>query len=179
MPIGFLGCGPSGVGKTTNFKEMLHQAGITKKIQLFDPDLRSETEHADRSVGALKAVQDAIEAGENFGYTATCAGLKIIKDLIQRMKAKKYRIVIAIVYTDLPTALERIRSRSQQVPGSVVEDLHAYFKKQAEKYMKMDVELYLYNNEQEFSLLLSKKHKKIICRSGNTDFYFDISKYCS
>jgi glycosyltransferase involved in cell wall biosynthesis len=69
MPIGFLGCGPSGVGKTTNFKEMLHQAGITKKIQLFDPDLRSETEHADRSAGALKAVQDAIEAGENFGYT--------------------------------------------------------------------------------------------------------------
>lgn len=178
MPIGFLGCGPSGVGKTSHFKEMLHQAGI-KNVQLFDPDVRSEPDHADRSAGALKDVQDAIEAGESFGYTATCAAVRIIKDLIKRMKAKKYRIVIAIVYTDLPTALKRIDGRSQKVPGSVVEDLHAYFKKQAEKYMKMDVDLYLYNNQQEFSLLLSRKNKKIVCRSGDTDFYFDISKYCS
>jgi predicted ABC-type ATPase len=95
------------------------------------------------------------------------------------MKAKKYRVVIAIVYTTLPTALDRIRKRTHQpVPEDVVHDLHAFFKSKAERYMKLDVEIYLYNNETDFNLLLSKKHKKIVCRDGNADFYFDISPYC-
>ena len=39
-------------------------------------------------------------------------------------------------------------------------------------------ELYLYNNEDEFNLLLSKKKKKIVCVHPEGEFYFDISKYC-
>jgi len=94
------------------------------------------------------------------------------------MKEKHYRIVIAIVYTTLPTALERIRKRTHQpVPDEVVEDLHAFFKTKAERFMKLPVEIYLYNNETDFNLLLSKKNKKIVCR-GKDDFYFDISRYC-
>jgi hypothetical protein len=42
----------------------------------------------------------------------------------------------------------------------------------------LDVEIYLYNNETDFNLLLSKKNKKIVCRDGDSDFYFDISRYC-
>ena len=95
------------------------------------------------------------------------------------MRSKKYRIVVAIVYTSLSTALERIRKRTEQpVPDIVVEDLHAFFKTKAERFMKLPVEIYLYNNETDFNLLYSRKNKKIVCRDGDADFYFDISRYC-
>jgi len=176
--IGFLVCGPSGVGKTSHYRKMLVNAGIHKDIQLFDPDARSEETNVERSAEAFKSVKDAISKGEDFVYTATCGGMSGILELIREMKKKKYRIVIAIVYTSLPVALERIRKRTHQpVPEEVVEDLHAFFKTKAEKYMKLPVEIYLYNNETDFNLLLSKKNKKIVCR-GEDDFYFDISRYC-
>jgi predicted ABC-type ATPase len=179
-PIGFLVCGPSGVGKSSNFNKMLLNAGVTQEVFLIDPDLRDEATPEERSTLALEDVYDSIDRGVNFGYVATCGGGKIVLDLIKKMKAKKYHVIISIVYTSLPTALERIRKRTHQtVPEDVVEDLHAFFKTKAEKFMKLDVEIYLYNNETEFNLLLSKKHKKIVCRHKDSDFYFDISRYCS
>jgi predicted ABC-type ATPase len=176
--IGFLVCGPSGVGKTSHYRKMLTNAGIHKDIQVFDPDARSEETNVERSAEAFKAVKDAIHNGEDFVYTATCGGMSGILGLIRDMKKKKYRVVIAIVYTSLPVALERIRKRIHQPVPEVVEDLHAFFKTKAEQYMKLPVEIYLYNNETDFNLLLSKKNKKIVCR-GEADFFFDISRYCS
>ena len=177
--IGFLICGPSGVGKTSHFKEMLTNAGIKEDIQLFDPDMRSEKSNLERSEQALQDVKDAIHRGESFGYTATCGGMRIIHDLLSQMRSKKYRIVVAIVYTSLPVALERIQKRfHQHVPDDVVKDLHAFFKTKAERFMKLGVEIYLYNNETDFNLIFSEKNKKIVCRSPNSDFFFDVSKYC-
>jgi len=158
---------------------MLSNAGISQEVFLIDPDLRKESSNDDRSKLALEDVYDAISRGINFGYSATCGGGKVVLDLIKKMKAKNYHVIISIVYSSLPTALERIRKRTHQpVPEGVVEDLHAFFKTKAEKFMKLDVEIYLYNNETEFNLLLSKKHKKIVCRHKDLDFYFDISGYC-
>lgn len=179
-PIGLLVCGPSGVGKTSNIDKMLENAGIHKKLTIIDPDKLSNESHEERSAVALENVKNTIEDGESFCYTATCGGMRIVTDLIRRMKDRKYRVIVAIVYTSLPVALERIQKRThQQVPKDVVEDLHAFFKTKAERYMKLDVEIYLYNNETDFNLLFSKKHKKIICRDGEMDFYFDVSRYCS
>lgn len=179
-PIGLLVCGPSGVGKTSNIDKMLENAGIRKKLTIIDPDKLSNESHEKRSAVALENVKNTIEDGESFCYTATCGGMRIVTDLIRRMKDRKYRVIVAIVYTSLPVALERIQKRThQQVPKDVVEDLHAFFKTKAERYMKLDVEIYLYNNETDFNLLFSKKHKKIICRDGEMDFYFDVSRYCS
>jgi predicted ABC-type ATPase len=179
-PIGLLVCGPSGVGKTSNINKMLKNAGIHKELIGIDPDERNEETHEERSKAAIEAVKYSIDKGYSFYYAATCGGVRIVTDLIQRMKVGKYRIIIAIVYTSLPVALERIRKRTAQpVPTEVVEDLHAFFKTKAERYMKLDVEIYLYNNETDFNLLLSKRHKKIVCRDGDSDFYFDISRYCS
>lgn len=180
MPIGFLVCGPSGVGKNTHFNTMLQNAGIKEEVFLIDPDSRKEKTHDERSSLALSNVFDHISRGKNFGYTATCGGNKTVDELLMRMRANKYRIVVAIVYTTLPTALERIRKRSNQpVPDLVVEDLHSFFKTKAERFMKLPVEIYLYNNETDFNLLYSRKNKKIVCRDGEADFYFDISRYCS
>lgn len=158
---------------------MLDTAGV-HEVFLIDPDVRTEDTHEERSKLALEDVYHSISNSVDFGYAATCGGGKVVLDLIKKMKAKKYHIIIAIVYSSLPTALERIRKRTHQsVPEDVVEDLHAFFKSKAEKFMKLDVEIYLYNNETEFNLLLSKKHKKIVCKDKDSDFYFDISRYCS
>jgi predicted ABC-type ATPase len=179
-PIGFLVCGPSGVGKSSNINKMLENAGIHKELIEIDPDKRKEETHEERSKAAIESVKYTIDLGYDFYYTATCGSLKIMNSLIERMKINKYRVIIAIVYVSLPMALERIRKRTHQpVPSEVVEDLHAFFKTKAERYMKLDVEIYLYNNETDFNLLLSKRHKKIVCRNGDSDFYFDISRYCS
>ena len=179
-PIGLLVCGPSGVGKTSNINKMLENAGIRKELTIIDPDKLSNESHEERSKVALENVKKTIEDGESFCYTATCGGMRIINDLIRRMKARKYRIIVAIVYTSLPVALERIRKRKHQpVPEDVVKDLHTFFKTKAERYMKLDVEIYLYNNETDFNLLFSRKNKKIVCRDGDMDFYFDVSRYCS
>ena len=180
MPVGILICGPSGVGKTSNINKMLTNAGI-RLIDLngIDPDERDEETHEERSKKALELVKDTIETGYSFYYTATCGSGKVINDLIARMKEKNYHIIVALVYTSLPTALERIRKRTHQpTPDEVVKDLHAFFKTKAERFMKLPVEVYLYNNEEQFSLLLSKKNKKIVCRTTDADFFFDISKYC-
>jgi len=177
--IGLLICGPSGVGKTSNINKMLENAGIgPKDLNGIDPDEREEKTHEERSKAALELVKHTIDKGYSFYYTSTCGGNKVVDDLIKRMK-HRYRIVVAIVYTTLPTALERIRKRTHQpVPEEVVEDLHAFFKTKAERFMKLNVEIYLYNNETDFNLLLSKKKKKIVCRDKDSDFYFDISRYC-
>jgi predicted ABC-type ATPase len=178
--IGLLICGPSGVGKSSNINKMLQNAGIRlQELIGIDPDEQKQKTHEERSIAALNLVKHTIDHNMPFYYTATCGGNKIVDDLLKRMHAKKYRIVIAIVYTSLPTALERIRKRTHQpVPEEVIEDLHAFFKTKAERFMKKKVEIYLYNNETDFNLLLSKKNKKIVCRDKDSDFYFDISRYC-
>jgi len=103
-------------------------------------------------------------------------------DILLKLKKKKFRSIVAITYTSLPIALKRISQRSEQlVPEEVVEDLHKFFKTKAERFMSLSNidQIYLYNNNTNFNLLLSKKSKKIVCSEGNNEFYFDISKYCS
>jgi len=174
MRVGFLICGPSGVGKSSHVPDMLKNAGLLIE-NIIDPDKLSGT-HKEQSESALNKVYESIESKQSFVYTATCGGMRIINDIIKKMKENKFKTIIAIAYTKLGTALERIVKRDQPVPEDVVKDLHAFFKTKAERFMKLDAEIYLYNNETDFNLLYSKTRKKILCTPG--DFYFDISKYC-
>lgn len=178
-PIGFIVCGPPGVGKSVHFKKMLSNAGIKKKVAFFDPDMRSEETAEERSRLNLEELNEAIDSGIDFGYVGICGGKRLV-DIIKRMKLNKYRAVVAVVYSTLPVALERVRKRTEQpVPEDVIKELYSYFKRKAESYMKLDADIYLYNNETDFNLLLSKKNKKIVCRDADADFYFDVSRYCS
>lgn len=172
--IGILICGPSGVGKSSNLSKIFNM-----DIEVLDPDKRPEKEHSERSSKTLEQVYEFISQKKDFAYIATCGGIKIIKDILKKMKDKDYETTIVIVYTSLETALERISKRDQHTPEEVIKDLHAFFTKKAEYYMKArNVDrILLYNNETTFKLILDKKDKKIHCHS-NEKFYFDISPYC-
>jgi predicted ABC-type ATPase len=176
--IGILICGPSGVGKTSNLSKIFDKVGAHPSI--LDPDKRTEKEHQERSSKTLEEVHEYISEKKSFAYVATCGGITIIKDLLKKMKDMGYRTVMVILYTSVETAIERISKREQHTPEEVILDLHSFFTKKAEYYMKarnVD-ELLLYNNETKFSLLLDKKDKKIHCYKKTEKFFFDISPYC-
>ena len=180
MKIGFLICGPSGVGKTSNVEKMLKNAGINKKLKIVDPDQITANTHAEQSKLALIEVVESIKQGKSFVYVATCGGIRDTSELVNYMKQQGFRTIVAIPYTSSSTALSRIENRpNQPVPEEVVKELHQFFKRKAERYMTMPNldEVYLYNNEKDFNLLLEKKSNKVVC-SGPSNFYLDISKYC-
>lgn len=180
MKYGFLICGPSGIGKSSNVNKMIENAGLTKEdFSIIDPDLL-EGKHSEQSSKALELVYNSIYENKSFIYIATCGGTKIILDILSKLKSKNFKSIIAIIYTSLPTSLKRISQRYEQpVPEDVTKDLHQFFNKKAERFMTMPNidKIYLFNNETNFNLLFSRKSKKIICSKG--EFYFDISKYCS
>jgi predicted kinase len=174
----FFVCGPPGTGKSSHIKEMLKLAGIRGKYDLIDPDLQEAETHAEQSELAVQHVKESITAKKSFVYVATCGGLKQMMSFLSSAKSQGFRTVVAIPYTKLTTALERISKREQVTPEEVSRDLHAFFTTKAEAYMKLRNldEVYLYNNETDFNLLYSRKKKKIVCTPG--EFYFDVSPYC-
>jgi len=176
--IGILICGPSGVGKTSNLSKIFDKVG---EAEILDPDKRPEKEHTERSSKTLEEVNEFISQKKDFAYVATCGGITIIKNLLKKMKDQGYKTIVVIVYTSIETAIERISQREQETPLEVIQDLHEFFTKKAEYYMKAKNvdELLLYNNETKFTLILDKKDKKIHCYKKNEKFYFDISPYCS
>ena len=123
MKYGFLCCGPSGVGKSSNIHKMLENANLNKDdFLLIDPD-KLEGTHIEQSSKALELVYDSIKNNKSFVYIATCGGTKIIMDILLKLKKKKFRSIVAITYTSLPIALKRISQRSEQlVPEEVVEE---------------------------------------------------------
>jgi predicted ABC-type ATPase len=175
--IGILICGPSGVGKSSNLSKIFDKVG---EAEILDPDKRPEKEHTERSSKTLEQVYEFIEDKKDFAYIATCGGITIIKNILKKMKDQGYRTIMVIVYTSIETAIERISKREQETPEEVILDLHQFFTKKAEYYMKAPNvdEILLYNNETEFKLLLDKKDQKIHCYSKKEKFYFDISPYC-
>ena len=181
-PIGVLLCGPSGVGKSSHAAEMLKNAGADiSDFLVVDPDTIDLPNHEERSAKAVELIKNAVADKKNVAYIATCGGIKVISSLLSSMKSKGYRTVVGIVYASLPVALQRIQKRTEQLtPDDVVHDLHAFFKTKAERFMKLPNidEIYLYNNQTDFNLVLEKKKKKIHCLAKDSDFYFDISKYC-
>ena len=178
--IGFLICGPPGVGKSTNIKSIVTKVTTLSDILILDPDKRSEKDHEERSKNTLEEVYTTIEKKNNFVYIATCGGIKIITNILKTMKESNYKTIVCIIYTDEKTASDRILLREQKTPPEVIKDLHSFFSKKASRYMSMKNidELFLYNNQKEFTLLLQKKEKKITCFNKDLTFYFDISSYC-
>jgi hypothetical protein len=88
---------------------------------------------------------------------------------------------VAIAYTTVPTALKRIAGRTHQpLDPMIASKVHAFFTSKAARFITIpNIDgLYLYNNEDNFNLLWSRKKKKVMCIHPEGEFYFDVSDYC-
>lgn len=176
--IGLLICGPSGVGKTSNLNKILDKFNLNPVI--IDPDKRTEKTQQERSLKAREEVFQSIEEKKDFAYSGSCLRGKAMQKIIETMKEKGYRIIMVMIYSSVHESIRRIAERKEQlVPEKIIREFHTLFKRKAESYMNNSLldEVLLYNNEDQFMLILDKKDKKIHCH-GDKDFYFDISPYC-
>lgn len=174
-------CGASGTGKTTTRYKFLNDAKIrTSFVYLNLDDIKEVGREEARRI--LNSTLDrAIHDGYSIFYDGTCRNKKDIQEILRRLKATGYKLIVGMTYTSLPTALKRLEDRRGQfVSESVAKDIYQHMTKNAEVYMTMDEidELYLYNNEHAITLLFKKTSKEIKCEFPEEDFYFDVSKYC-
>ena len=182
MPIGVLVCGPPGTGKSSNIPTVLKNADFKDEFVLVDPDKIKADSHAEQSSKAIFLLAETIDELKNVVYVGSCLSVSPINAVLKKMKSKKYRTIVAIAYTSLSTALNRIAARKDQpLDKDIASEVYRYFSTKVKRYMNIPSidEIYLYNNETEFNLLFSRKKKKIKCSDPDGDFYFDVSKYCS
>lgn len=176
-------CGAAGSGKTTTRSMFLKDAGMkTTFVTLNIDDIRPivGSQDAARTVfGEL--VKKTMQDGYSFLYDGTCRDKSNIVSRIKDLDKNGYKVVLGIVYAPLDTVLKRVRQRvSQPLEEKLVKDIYEHLKKNVETYMTMDEidELYLYNNETTSKLVFHKSKKRVQCILPDTEFYFDVSKYC-
>jgi predicted ABC-type ATPase len=161
----------------------LDDAGVkTTYVKLNIDDIRPQvgTQEAARKV-FVQLIDKTIEDGYSFLYDGTCRDRKNTVMRIKEAKEKGYTIILGITYASLGTVLNRIRKRvNQPLDDELVRDIYAHLKRNVETYMSVgDIdELYLYNNEKSTKLIFYKDNKKVMCVSPDSQFYFDVSKYC-
>jgi predicted ABC-type ATPase len=174
-------CGASGTGKTTMRHKFLRDAKIKTTFVYLNLDDIKEVglEEARRLLQIL--TKRVIEDGYSLFYDGTCRNKQDTIETMKTLKNKNYKIVLGMTYTSLPTALKRLdERRGQYVSESVARDIYQHMTKNAETYMDLKEidELFLYNNEENVTLIFRKSNKLVECLMPKTDFYFDVSKYC-
>ena len=113
MVHGFLICGPPGTGKSTHIRTMLRKAGFDQEYVLADPD-KLPGSHEEQSDGAIKLLKDTVSEKKNVVYVGSCLSTRMLMSVLREMKKHKYRTVVAVSYTSVPTALKRIAVRHEQ-----------------------------------------------------------------
>jgi len=176
-------CGAAGTGKTTNRSQFLKDAGLkTTHVYLNVDRLRYLAGSHEKGQILLKhLVKRTIDEKYSLLLDATCRDRKNIIDLMKTLKDAGYIIILGMTYAHLDTVIERASKRvTQPVNEEVVRDIYQHMKRNAEIYMNVDDidEVYLYNNEETSTLIFYRGRKRIQCLSPESEFYFDVSKYC-
>jgi hypothetical protein len=176
-------CGASGVGKTSGKESFLKEAGIKTSFVYISLDkIRLITGNNETAQTMLDyIIKRTISRGYSFFWDATCRNKNAIIDAMKKSKEKGYKIIFAMTYAKLDTALKRVKERiTQQTPEVIVRDIYQHMQKNAEVYMDLSEidEMYLYNNDKTSTLIFYKDKKKIECIHPEMNFYFDVSKYC-
>lgn len=180
--IGVFVCGGSGAGKTMNRQKYIKDIGLrTSYVLLNVDDLREYFKYEESRTIFIELVPKVIEDGYSFYYEGTCRYPS--KSLIEMKFAKDhgYSLKLIIVYADLDTVVERIKERmNQSTPPGFGKKVFYQLKAHAESYMRYDLfdEIFLYNNQGTSKMIFHKGKKTIECISPESEFYFDVSKYC-
>ena len=174
-------CGASGTGKTTSRQTILDDIGLkTTYVYVNIDEIRPIVglQETARPI-VTQVVHKARDDGYSVVWDATCRNTKDILSEMSAFQEKGYRVVLAMVYADLKTAISRVKKRTtQDTTPEVAREIYTEFSRKAERYMNVG-ELYLYNNEHTAKLLLSKKDARIQCHHPEMKFYFDLKPYCS
>lgn len=176
-------CGAAGSGKTSSLNMFLRDARITTTFVTLNIDQARPlvgTQEETRKV-FQELINKTIEDGYSFLYDGTCRDKSNILARIRTLKEKGYKVILGITYASLKTVLERVKRRVEQpLDENVVRDIYAHLKKNVELYMSVTEidEVYLYSNETTSKLIFQKTKKRVDCISPDSNFYFDVSKYC-
>jgi len=176
-------CGAAGTGKTSSKETFLDDAKIkTTFVNINIDEIRPMVGTQEEARKVLVSIfNNAVNDGYSILYDGTCRDKTNILNRIKFLKENQYKIILGITYTSLNTALKRIQERTDQpLDETIARDIYLHLKRNVETYMKLDDidEVYLYNNEKLTKLVFTRKLKRISCISPNSNFYFDISKYC-
>jgi predicted ABC-type ATPase len=176
-------CGAAGSGKTSSKEQFLKDVGMkTTFVTLNIDDIRPRIQSNESIRDVFNSLIDqTIEDGYSFLYDGTCRDKTNINQRIQSVHDKGYKIVMGITYASLGTVLGRVRRRvDQPLEDDVARDIYAHLRKNVEQYMSIKTidEVYLYNNEHSIKLIFKRKGETVTCVSPNSNFYFDVSKYC-
>ena len=150
--------GPPCSGKSTSLTAILEDARCDGEFVLCDADM-FPLDHASASAKAVQAVQDAVDRLQNVVYVGTCASPSLVNKIVEGLKASGYFVILALLHCPLHVCLERWEGRKTQfVPKEVVEELHAYFSRNASRIANMTVPppdvTMLYNNTTSLQLVV-------------------------
>lgn len=176
--VALLSCGASGSGKTTSRKQFIEDSGMRTTFVSLNMD---DYWKYDNPRGLYKRLfTRTIEDGYSFLFDGTCRNTGDMVKLIDTLRSRGYIVKLSITYAKLKTVMDRLRKRTaQKVAPDVALDIYNEVKRKIEVLMKSNVdEIYLYDNESTTRLIYHKTAKKISCFMPESDFYFDISKYC-
>jgi len=180
--VALLSCGASGAGKSTSRNRFVEDSGLKTTFVILNlDDFWKYTKTQDEARGLYKSIVTRVyNDGYSFLIDATCRYTPDVIKLIKTLKEKGYIIKLSITYAKLKTVITRLAKRTEQPVSSYMAlDIYNEVKRRIEDLMKEPIdEIYLYDNESTTRLVYHKTAKKVSCYFPDSDFYFDVSKYC-
>lgn len=176
--VALLSCGASGTGKTTSRTRFIRDSGMRSTFVMLNQD--NYWKYNDARSLYKKLFMRTIDDGYSFLFDGTCRNVGDIIRLINGLHDHGYIVKLSITYAKLRTTMERLRNRKEQaIKPDLALNIYNEVKRKIEVLMKSNVdEIYLYDNESTTRLIYHRTAKKISCFMPDSDFYFDISKYC-
>lgn len=176
-------CGAAGSGKTTTRDVFLKDANLktTYVLLSFDDIWSYMRNYKNASEVYEHIIERVISNGYSFLYDGTCRRSGMILRMMNSLIHKGYTVKLGIVYAPLKTILERVENRTYQPLNlEVAKEIYHHVETSIEKIMNSDIpsEVFLYDNTLQTKLIFHRTSKKVYCEAPNSNFYFDVSKYC-
>ena len=108
-------CGSSGTGKTTSKYKFIKDAELTTTfVTLNIDDIWKLTQDKNVKVLFNALIEKTMEDGYSFLFDGTCRDPVYVKHLMSEAKRHGYIVKFGMLYSNLNTALERLKNRKTQ-----------------------------------------------------------------